>query len=304
MANLFWKSPKGTRQLVSTPFKTEDDFERTVFESSALLEDVFPLKRQVRGGGKSTIPDIIGIDPDGNVCIVELKNVTVDANIIPQVLQYAIWAQTSPDSIKSLWLEAKNRPEDITINWENLNVRIVVVAPSILRATLVVADKIRYQVDLIEITRWLDGSDEFLLVNRLEREGANARAKPVSGLETYDEAHYKENFNPQSAAQFLHAAHALDEFVRKNEWALELKFNKHYCAFKAGFFNAFGLKWVGTKSFVLFVKLSEAEAKKTGVKLTKYDSVWKEAIVQFDQSALKPNEFKPLLEAAYNKNVG
>ena len=102
MANLFWKSAQGTRQLVSTPFKTEEALEKTVFEATGLLQDIFPLKRQVRGGGKNTIPDIIGIDLDGNVCVIELKNVTVDANIIPQVLQYAIWAETSPDSIKSL----------------------------------------------------------------------------------------------------------------------------------------------------------------------------------------------------------
>lgn len=303
MANLFWRSHQGTRQLVNTPFKTEEALEKTVFETASLLEDIFPLKRQVRGGGKNTIPDIIGIDPDGNVCIIELKNVTVDTNIIPQVLQYAIWAETSPDSIRSLWLEAKNRPDDITINWDSLTVRIIVVAPSILRSTLVVADKINYSVDLIEVSRWVDGHDEFLLVNRLEREATGVRPKPASGLDVYDETHFKTNFNPQSAAQFIEAAQALEQLVKKNGWALELKFNKTYCAFKTGFFNAFGLKWISSKTFVLFVKLSESEAKKTGVKLTKYDAIWKEAIVQVDPSKLQPEELKPLLEAAYVKKV-
>jgi hypothetical protein len=304
MANLFWKSAQGTRQLVSTPFKTEEALEKTVFEAAGLLQDIFPLKRQVRGGGKATIPDIIGIDLDGNVCVIELKNVTVDANIIPQVLQYAIWAETSPDSIKSLWLEAKNRPDDITINWDNLNVRIIVVAPTILRSTLLVANKINYEVDLIEVNRWVDGKEELLLVNQLEREPTSAKAKPVSGLETYDETHFKTNFNPQSATLFLHTAHALEQFVKKNEWNLELKFNKNYCSFKTGFFNAFGLKWISSKTFVLFVKVTESEAQKTGVNITKYDSLWKEAIVQFDPAKLQLDELKPLLEAAYTKKVG
>ena len=49
MANLFWKTQQGIKALLATPFKTEDEFERTVFDASELLEDIFPLKRQIRG---------------------------------------------------------------------------------------------------------------------------------------------------------------------------------------------------------------------------------------------------------------
>ena len=51
MANLFWKSSQGTKSLLATPFKTEEELEKIVFETSDLLEDIFVLKRQVRGGG-------------------------------------------------------------------------------------------------------------------------------------------------------------------------------------------------------------------------------------------------------------
>ena len=37
------------------------------------LEELIPLiKRQVRGGGKSGVPDIVGVDGEGNICILEL----------------------------------------------------------------------------------------------------------------------------------------------------------------------------------------------------------------------------------------
>jgi len=157
MANLFWKSTAGTKRLLSTPFKTEEEFEKSVFETSALLEDIFPIKRQVRHGGKTGIPDIVAIDSDGNVCIIEMKNVAVDASIIPQVLQYAIWAETNPDSIKNLWLECTNRPKDLAVTWDSFQVRIIVVAPTILPSTVTLADKINYPIDLIEISRWIDG---------------------------------------------------------------------------------------------------------------------------------------------------
>ncbi|HHT9120768.1 MAG TPA: hypothetical protein ACFYD3_09560, partial [Candidatus Hypogeohydataceae bacterium YC41] len=137
MANLFWKQKdKKTLNLLSTPFVSEEEFERVIFETKEILEDVFLIKRQIRGGKKAGIPDIIGIDNDGNVCIVEMKNVSIDASVIPQVLAYAIWAQKNPDSIKNLWLEAPEQPEDIAVNWDNYEVRIIIIAPSIESSTL------------------------------------------------------------------------------------------------------------------------------------------------------------------------
>lgn len=123
MANLFWKQ-KGakTLNLLSTPFASEEEFEKVIYETEEILEDIFLIKRQIRGGKKAGIPDIIGIDNDGNVCIVEMKNVAIDASVIPQVLDYALWAQTNPDSIKNLWLEAPKQPEDVVVNWDNYGV--------------------------------------------------------------------------------------------------------------------------------------------------------------------------------------
>ncbi|MDL1971455.1 MAG: hypothetical protein LWW94_10950, partial [Candidatus Desulfofervidaceae bacterium] len=146
MANLFWKKGEYTKSLLPTPFKTEEEFEKEIFNTPEILEDIFLIKRQVRGENKSGIPDIVGIDNDGNVCIIEIKNVTVDASIIPQVLQYAFWAETNPDSIKSLWLECENKPDDLSISWDNFQVRIIVIAPSILRSTLDIVEKINYPV--------------------------------------------------------------------------------------------------------------------------------------------------------------
>jgi len=70
MANLFWKIKQETRSLLSTPFKTEEEFEKIIYDTPEILEDIFLIKRQVRGGNKSGIPDIVGIDNDGNICII------------------------------------------------------------------------------------------------------------------------------------------------------------------------------------------------------------------------------------------
>jgi hypothetical protein len=304
MANLFWKTKAGIKSLLATPFKTEEEFERIIFETSELLEEIFLLRRQIRGGGKVGIPDIVGVDTDGNVCIVEMKNVTVDASIIPQVLQYAFWAETNPDSIKSLWLECDNKPDDLQINWDNFQVRILIIAPSILRSTLGIVEKINYPVDLIEVKRWVEGDNQLLLVDRLEQEEKKARTKVVSGLQTYDEAFYKRYYNKQSAEQFLKYAKDLESLVKQRDWVLELKFNKHYCGFKAGFFNAFGIQWVGSKTFAFFAKISEREAKQITPKMTKYESQWKQAVYYIEPSKTKVSDYISVFEAAYTKLTG
>ena len=66
MANLFWKKKRITHNLLATPFKTEEEFERIVFDTPELFEDISLITRQVRHGGKAGISDIIGVDNDGN----------------------------------------------------------------------------------------------------------------------------------------------------------------------------------------------------------------------------------------------
>lgn len=304
MENLLWKIKNKTKTLAPTPFSTEEEFEKLVFETPEILEDIFLLKRQIRGSNKSGIPDIIGIDNDGNICIIEMKNVSVNSNIIPQVLEYAFWAERNPDSIKSLWLECDNKPEDLTISWDECEVRILVIAPRILQSTLDLVDKINYSVDLIEIKRWVDEDNQLLLVNKLEPEKDYKKSKPVSGLEIYDEDFYKKERNPNSVKEFMKYTRELDKIIKNNSWQLEMKYNKHYCGYKTGFFNAFGIKWVGTKSFAFFIKITEDETKKFNIAPTKYESHWKEAVYYIEPGKTKVEEYIKILEYSYKKITG
>jgi hypothetical protein len=304
MSNLLLKTKKGTKTLASTPFKSEDEFEKIIFETPEILEDIFLIRRQIRGGGKTGIPDIIGIDNDGNICIIEMKNVDVDSTIIPQVLEYAFWAEKNPDSIKSLWLESKSRPEDLTVSWEKNEVRIIIIAPKIYSSALDLVNKINYSVDLIEINRWIEGENQLLLVEKLEPEKGINKISPVRGLGNYDEAFYKTERNPVSVKEFMKYTQNLNKFVKANKWALEMKYNKHYCGYKSGFFNAFGIKWVGSKSFALFIKLTEQEAKKYKVIMTKYESHWKEAVYYIEPGKTNLEDFVTILEYAYKKLTG
>jgi len=306
MANLFWKQKGGkTLNLVSVPFASEEEFERAVFETKGLLQDVYLLKRQVRGGRKSGVPDIIGVDTDGNVCIVEMKNVHVDSTILPQVVQYAFWAESNPDSIKTLWLESKEQPEDVKISFDNYGVRIIVIAPSIDPSTLSLVGKIDYPVDLVEITRWAEKATEFLLVNKLAP-AVPTRIRPTRGLGVYDRSFYEANYNKESVDHFLRYAEETRKFVNRQGWPLELKFNKNYCGFKLGFFNAFGITWIGTKSFDFFFKIPEKQARRLAPKGARMDywHQWKQAVFSIDPGKTKVSVFAPLFKAAFENLTG
>jgi len=304
MANLFWKTSKGVKALLATPFKSEDEFEKVVFKNAELLEDIFLLKCQVRGGSKTGIPDIIGIDTDGNICIIELNNCPVDSSIIPQVLEYAFWAETNPDSIKSLWLECENRPDNIEISWESVQVRILIIAPTILHSTLDLVVKINYPTDLIEVKRWVEGGNEILLVNRLEPE-VKKTTRPVSGQPAvYDKAFYRTLYNNKSVEDFMRYTQELSAYVKSKGWDLQPKYNKHYCGYKAGFFNAFGIKWIGSKTFGFFFKLTEKEAKKVKIPMTRYESLWGEAVYYIEPGKTKIATFAPLFAMAFKKISG
>jgi len=56
MQTLFWKTKKAVKTLSPTAFGSEDQFERGIFETPEILDDIFLIKRQVRGGNNQAYP--------------------------------------------------------------------------------------------------------------------------------------------------------------------------------------------------------------------------------------------------------
>lgn len=303
MANLLWKTKHSTKKLLSTPFSSEEDFEKFVFETPEILDDITLLKRQVRGGKKPGIPDIIGIDNDSNVCIIEMKNKKVDSSIIPQVLEYAIWADTNPDSIKSLWYEKEDKPDDLEIDWDKLQVRIIVIAPHILPSALQSIDKINYEVELLEINCWSEKDNQLILIHKLERD-ANNKVKAVKGLINYTKENYKKYLNKNSVDIFFKYIAEVEKIIKQKGWNLDTKFNKYNCSFKAGFFFAFRIVWIGSKTLAFSIGVEKSQANKFKPKMTKYRDKSRRAIYYIEPGKTKTADFIPLFELAYKKLTG
>jgi RecB family endonuclease NucS len=149
MTNLYWKTRTSTRILEPKPFKSEAEFELFIAENQEILGgDIYILHRQIRTGSKQGIADMVAVDQDSRICIIEVKNVEADESILPQALQYAIWAESNPDSLRAIWLEAKSKPETIDIDWTKLGLRVILVAPSFKSNVPGMASKLGYKIDL------------------------------------------------------------------------------------------------------------------------------------------------------------
>ena len=76
MPNLFWRSKDGrTINLAETPFKSEDEFERYVYDVGEILSEIFILSRQVKTPSRKDVPDIVGVDKENNVVIIESSRI-------------------------------------------------------------------------------------------------------------------------------------------------------------------------------------------------------------------------------------
>jgi hypothetical protein len=306
MSNLFWRSESGElAPLAGAEFQTEAELERYLYANPQLLGELVVISRQTKAGNHD-IPDLIAVDTDGNVVIIELKKGTVTEAVIPQVLSYAIWAETNPDSIKALWLECDNKPDELEINWDSLEIRIMIVAANIPAAVLRLVNRIGYPTELVEISRFSGESGEFVLVNLRTPEPV-PKNKPAAGRRVWDEKWYRENYDPTSVDEFIGVVKRVERMVRKHDWQLEPKMNKNYVGFKYGFFNAFGVQWLGSKSFGLFFKLQKDVADSldlSGVEGVRYVEGWKQLECKINAKDYPVDDLTPVFEAAYKQVAG
>lgn len=307
MQNLYWKSSKGkTLNLVDTPFKTEEQLEKYIFDNAELLEDVFIFKRQIRTGSRQGIPDMLGVDQDGTVCLIELKNDVATEDVLPQVLQYAIWAETNPDSIKALWLESKERPDDVEVNWDGFEIRILVIAPAFRPSVLSMSHKIGYVVELLQVKRFVSDTEEFVLVEKLE-EVAPRRSKTTKGKQTWDRAFYEREHGKEATATWFSVAAQMERIVKKHGWEIRKTFNKYYIGFRYGNTNPFCLHWGGTRAWNIQAKVPEAVARKfraANWEFQRYDAGWKQAVIRPKNARAKVTELESLLKEAYQNIRG
>ncbi len=307
MLTLYWKTNGQTRNLLAKPFKSEAEFEAYVFNNPELLGDVYILHRQIRTGNKQGIPDMLGVDQDARICIIEMKNIEVGEEILPQVLGYAIWADTNPDSIRAIWLESQNKPEDIEIEWDNLEIRVIIVAPAFSPSLPRMAAKIGYPIELVKIQRFgFEEKDEFLIADVIE-EQPSQRVSTTKVMGDWTWEFYEKEHGKDAVVNFHRVVDNIAEFVKRNKWELPYNLNKYYTGFKLGNKVVFSVGWAGTHAWHVRAKISEEDAKGFQGKnweFQRYDTPFNEAVFRPKNKSFDIDELAPILTLAYHRVSG
>jgi len=308
MLNLYWKSENQIKNLLTKPFSYEEEFETYLFKNQEFLPELFILKRQVQTGSKQGILDMVGIDQNSRICLIEMKNKEVDVDILPQILGYAVWAETNPDSIRALWLESKNQPEDIQIDWDEMEIRCIVIAPSFNPTIINMAAKIGYKVDLIQVKRFSFENDEFILVEELEKPTRLGKNIATRGKEEWSWKIYEEEHGREAVVQFRRAVEAIYNLVKKLKWDITFNLNKYYTGFKYGNKIVFSVSWGGTHAWNIHLKKPESDMQEIKLKnweFQRYDSTFNEVIIKPKQEKIESyDELLPLLMNSYNYVIG
>lgn len=306
MVNLYWKNQKQINNIESRPFASESDLEKFIFNNQSILGgDIFIFKRQVRTGSKDGIPDMLGIDTDGQICIIELKNIEANDDIVPQVLGYAIWAEENPDSMKNLWIECKNKPEEFFPNWDNLDIRILLIAPSFKQSVLKSSQKIAYPVELYKINRYGTENDEFIEVEVLENK--DKKIVTTKAKEEYSWEFYEQEYDKETTKQFKKIVDQIKQYCEKQNWNISYNLNKFYTGFKLGNRVVFYVHWEGKHAWSLIFKISENEIenfKSENWKFHKYDKNYNDAVFKSNNPENADiNELDILFKKAYEGKI-
>jgi len=259
MQNLYWKFNGETRTLVENAYPSEQELEKYIFSNQDLLGDVSIIYRQIKTGNKQGIPDMLGVDQDNRICIIELKYQIADEDILPQALGYAIWAETNPDSIKAIWLESKNKPEDITIDWDNIDIRVILIAPGFKTTVPRMAGKIGYPIDLVQIKRYSFEQNEFISVEFLENP-APRKITTTKATIDWDWEYYESEHGVEATALFRKVVDEIEDFVKKQKWSAPYNINKYYTGFKIANKVIFSVAWNGTYAWSVRFKVPKEMA--------------------------------------------
>lgn len=132
-------------------------------------------------------------------------------------------------------------------------------------------------------------------------------SKTAAGQRVWDEKWYREGHNSASVDAFLAVVGRIEDLAREHDWQLEPKMNKHYVGFRYGFFNAFGVQWLGGKSFGIFFKLPQAVVDSldlSGIEDVRYVELWKQLECKIVGKDYPLEKLMPAFEAAYKQVAG
>jgi hypothetical protein len=182
----------------------------------------------------------------------------------------------------------------------------MIIAESFPVTVLRLINRITYEIDLIELNRFVSGNNEFVLLNQRPAEPIPDH-KTTGGQRPWGEETYKEDHDHESVALFLDTVKRIEKIVKERNWKLETKFNKYYVGLRYGFPHVFGVEWLGSRSFGIFFKVPPRIVegiKIEGLKPHRYNKESREIVYRVEDKEYPIEKLMPLFEAPYKNITG
>lgn len=285
----------------------EEEIENIIFKNN-ILPDVLLLKRQLQTYNKDSRIDIVGLDAENNILVVEIKDGMVAEDVISQVLRYALWIESYPDAVKSIWLENKDKVDldNFPFDWDKeFKIKIIIIGSSFKPSVQKLINRITYPVDLIEFKKFNNDVNDYIFLNNVLIEDEKSY-KPVDTNTVIDKEYYKSKYDPETVEDFWKLCQRIEKYIEDKGWKLKRNNTKNYVTFKYGFPAVFSVGFKSMKRFNLVFKLTPDMISNIEIKDFNYtyQEQWKQISYDIPFGDIDLHIFDELFEAAYENITG
>lgn len=322
MTELYKIGPKGqTAKIEKSQFSDESkELEDFILKNERILGEVALINRQIELPDKKRI-DVWGVDLiEIRPLIIELKNTTIGLDIIPQILPYYNFVKSNPDTLKfKAFSDAKfmkkieewGKSKELEKGLEQ-DPKVFVVAPSFENELSDVVNYLKFDIELIEISRYKTVEGEFFVTVSKPQ----SMITPPATVRVMEEWSWEKYEKWGIAKRKIDVARGLkeqiDAIIEKEHLKLQPIFRKLYIPYQSGRNNVFWIdlgytSWETGDVILWFLLGEEPDLKAEGIDIpytrTKWHKDYDQWMIFFDKSVdLSP--LTPIIKRSYEYKTG
>jgi hypothetical protein len=309
-------------KIETAPFSDETrDLENFIMKNERILGNVALINHQITLPGGKRI-DMWGLDTlDLRPVIIELKNVIIGTEVLPQITSYYDYVKRNPDSLKSKALssnEFKRKLEELEIDLDKIsnafeeNPKVILLAPAFKEELLNEVEYIKFDIELVEISRYKTEEQEYLVAIDRPKVTSTEPAK-VRVMEDWNwEKYEKKGLSDRKIKLAMKLKERIDNLLKKEGIDFQPIFRKLYIPYQSGNRNIFWFdlsytSWTTGDVVITFKLEKEPDLKAMGINIeytkTKWFDNYSQLAIFFNKDVdLEP--LIPLIKLSYEYMVG
>jgi len=311
-----------TAKIEKSQFSDEPkELEDFILKNERILGEVVLINRQIELPDKKRI-DVWGVDLiELRPLIVELKNVATGLEVIPQILPYYNFVKSNPDTLKfkafsdskfMKKIEEWGKSKDELEKGLEQDPKVFIVAPSFENELSDTVNYLKFDTELIEISRYkTDEAEFFVTVSKPQ-----SMITPPATVRVMEEWNWEKYQKEGVAKRKIDIAKGLkeqiDAIVEKEHLNLQPIFRKMYIPYQSGRNNVFWIdlgytSWETGDVILWFYMAEKPDLRAEGIDIqhtrTKWLKDYNQWMIFFDKTVdLSP--LTPVIKRSYEYRTG